>query len=367
MSGSGKGGRLRHIVPALVGLGLFGLGLYALHHLLAPVNPGDILRQMRATPWHVLGVAFGATALGYMALIGYDFWALIFLEKKLPLRVVALGGFLGYAFGNTIGVSVLSGGAVRYRIYSAFGLNAFEVAALASYIAIAMGTGLSLVGVFALSLHPGALTGLIPLSEGTIRLLALLGGGGTLGLLYALAFSGKTLKLRRFELSMPNAKILTGQMVVALFEFDHGGADALRPDACGHAGFRHLPCDLCRSDDGRRDEPRPGWRRRVRDGRDGRDAAGHQCGRSGGGAADVSHDLLPAALHDRLRRRIAERGAAGGRLGRAGLRRNLRADASGLRRAVRAGALAGRCLGLRAGRLSAGGVADALGPGAGGG
>ena len=218
MSGSGRGSKLRHIAPVLVGLGLFGLGLYALHHLLQPVHPGDIMRQMRATPWHVLIVAFGATALGYTALIGYDFWALKFLEKKLPLRVVALGGFLGYAFGNTIGVSVLSGGAVRYRIYSAFGLNAFEVAALASYIAIAMGTGLSLVGVLALGLHPGALTGVLPLSEGVIRLLAVLGGGGTLLLLYGLAFSGRTLKIRRFELCMPSPKILSGQMVVALFD-----------------------------------------------------------------------------------------------------------------------------------------------------
>ncbi|WP_241649070.1 bifunctional lysylphosphatidylglycerol flippase/synthetase MprF [Paenirhodobacter populi] len=213
-----RSGMLRHLAPVLVGLGLFGVGLWALHRLLKPVDPADVLAQMQSTPLHVLLIALGATAMGYLALIGYDFWALKYLDKKLPVRVVALGGFLGYAFGNTIGVSVLSGGAVRYRIYSAFGLNAFEVAALASYIAIAMGTGLSLVGILALALHPAALAGLLPLSEGAVRALALLGGGGTLALLYALAFSGKSLHWRRYELSMPNPKILTGQMVVALFD-----------------------------------------------------------------------------------------------------------------------------------------------------
>ncbi|MGD9918909.1 MAG: bifunctional lysylphosphatidylglycerol flippase/synthetase MprF [Paenirhodobacter sp.] len=209
---------LRHLGPVLLGFALFALGLWALHHLLKPVHAADIVAQMKATPWHVLLTALAATATGYTALIGYDFWALQYLEKKLPLRVVALGGFLGYAFGNTIGISVLSGGAVRYRIYSAFGLNAFEVAALASYIAIAMGTGLTLVGVFALALHPAALTGILPLSEAAVRSLALLGGVGTLSLLYALAFSGKSLKWRRFELSMPSPRILTGQMVIALFD-----------------------------------------------------------------------------------------------------------------------------------------------------
>lgn len=218
VTASARRARLRHLAPVLVGLGLFALGIWALHHLLQPIHAADIIAQMRSMPLHVLAVALGATMLGYCALIGYDFWALKYLEKKLPLRVVALGGFLGYAFGNTIGISVLSGGAVRYRIYSAFGLNAFEVAALASYIAIAMGTGLSLVGVFALALHPAALTGLLPLSETTIRALALLGGGGTLGLLYALAFSGRSLRIRNFELAMPSPRILTGQMIVALFD-----------------------------------------------------------------------------------------------------------------------------------------------------
>lgn len=209
---------LRHLGPVLLGLGLFGLGIWAMHRLLQPLHAGEILEQMRTMPHSVLAIALAATACGYTALIGYDFWALKYLEKKLPLRVVALGGFLGYAFGNTIGISVLSGGAVRYRIYSAFGLNAFEVAALASYIALAMGTGLTLVGVFALALHPAALTGLLPLSEGAVRALALLGGGGTIALLYALAFSGKTLHIRRFQLAMPRPRILTGQMVVALFD-----------------------------------------------------------------------------------------------------------------------------------------------------
>ncbi|SOC14123.1 phosphatidylglycerol lysyltransferase [Rhodobacter sp. JA431] len=217
-AGAASPGKLRHLGPVLLGFSLFGLGIWALQHLLKEVSADEIIAQINATPNHIFAIALGATALGYTALIGYDFWALKYLEKKLPLRVVALGGFLGYAFGNTIGISVLSGGAVRYRIYSAFGLNAFEVAALASYIAIAMGTGLSLVGVFALALHPAALTGLLPLSEEMVRLLALSGGLATVALLFGLGISGKVLRLGKYEISMPRPHILTGQMVVALFD-----------------------------------------------------------------------------------------------------------------------------------------------------
>jgi len=107
-----RGSRWHQLLPVLLGLALFGLGILALYRLLKPVHPADVIAQVRATPWSVLLTAFGATILGYAALIGYDWSALRYLGKKVPLRIVAIGGFLGYSFGNTIGISIISGGAV---------------------------------------------------------------------------------------------------------------------------------------------------------------------------------------------------------------------------------------------------------------
>jgi uncharacterized membrane protein YbhN (UPF0104 family) len=45
----------------------------------------------------------------------------------VPYRVAALAGFTSYAVGHNVGASVFSGGAVRYRIYSAWGLSVIEV------------------------------------------------------------------------------------------------------------------------------------------------------------------------------------------------------------------------------------------------
>ena len=158
---------LRTTAPIVLGIVLFALGLYALYHLLKPVNPADVAAQIRATPVSALAAALGATAVGYFALIFYDWFGLRFIGKRLDRGIVALGGFLGYAFGNTIGVSVVSGGAVRYRIYSAVGLNAFEVAAISGYIAVALGAGLTIVGVAALAVHPGAVGTYLPYARVT--------------------------------------------------------------------------------------------------------------------------------------------------------------------------------------------------------
>ena len=46
----------------------------------------------------------------------------------MPYRVAALAGFTSYSVGHNVGASVFTGGAVRYRIYSAWGLDAIAVA-----------------------------------------------------------------------------------------------------------------------------------------------------------------------------------------------------------------------------------------------
>ena len=211
-----KAARWRRLVPVVLGLGLFALGVVALYHLLRPVRAADVIAQLRATRWSVLATAFGATALGYVALIGYDWSALRYLGKKVPLRVIAVGGFLGYSFGNTIGISIVSGGAVRYRVYSAFGLSAFEVASVSAFVALAFGLGMTVIGLAALAVHPHALAGVVALSPGLLRLVAGLGATGLLALLSWLAFTGKTLRIRQFELSAPSPGILFGQLAFTL-------------------------------------------------------------------------------------------------------------------------------------------------------
>lgn len=209
-------GRVRHALPVILGLGLFALGVYALYHLLKPVKAADVIAQVRATPWATLLEAFAATAAGYVALIGYDWSALRYLGRKIPLRIVAVGGFLGYSFGNTIGISVVSGGAVRYRIYSAFGLSAFEVASVSTFVALAFGFGITVIGLGALAVHPYALEGAVPFAPATIRIWAGGGAVGILGVLTWLSVSGATLRIRKVEISAPSPGILFGQLAFTL-------------------------------------------------------------------------------------------------------------------------------------------------------
>jgi len=206
--------RARNIAPIALGLLLFMVGVFALYRLLSHVNFHDVVRNARAMPPARLAMAFGTTALGYMALIGYDWSALRYLGRRIPARIVAIGGFLGYSFGNTIGISALSGGAVRYRIYSAFGLNAFEVAAVSTFVALAFGLGITVVGLTALVIHPLALGGMLPWSGQTTRIAAGAGLVALIGVMSWLSVTGKVLKIKSFEIAAPSPGILFGQLLI---------------------------------------------------------------------------------------------------------------------------------------------------------
>jgi uncharacterized membrane protein YbhN (UPF0104 family) len=70
-------------------------------------------------------------AAGYFTLTFYDLFGLRTIGKpQICYRIAALAGFTSYAVGHNIGASAFTGGAVRYRIYSLYGLSAIDVAKL---------------------------------------------------------------------------------------------------------------------------------------------------------------------------------------------------------------------------------------------
>ena len=74
---------------------------------------------MRAIPDSRLMAAVLLTAAGYGCLTLYDALGLRFAGARVPYHRLALISFMGYAIGHNVGLNTLTGGAVRYRAYSA--------------------------------------------------------------------------------------------------------------------------------------------------------------------------------------------------------------------------------------------------------
>ncbi len=82
-------------------------------------------------PIHKVVAAACAIAASYATLTFYDWFALRTIgARHVPYRIAALASFTSYSIGHNIGATVFTGGAVRYRIYSAWGLRLIDVAKL---------------------------------------------------------------------------------------------------------------------------------------------------------------------------------------------------------------------------------------------
>src|SRR3546814_17371240 len=101
----------------------------------------DLLAAIhRTSPGRVL-IAVLATAASFVALSGYDFSSLRYVGASVKPRVVMLTSFVAYALGNTVGLGVLTGGAVRMRMYHAAGVEPPQVGRAIAFNALAFGIG----------------------------------------------------------------------------------------------------------------------------------------------------------------------------------------------------------------------------------
>jgi uncharacterized membrane protein YbhN (UPF0104 family) len=126
-----------HFFDRKVGLSRIGVALsltiitvavVVLYHILRDIDPDALVDALEATDWRTLIFAGLFVAGGYLTLTFYDLFALRTIGRtEVPYRIAALTGFSSYAVGHNVGASVFSGGAVRYRIYSTWGLSVIEV------------------------------------------------------------------------------------------------------------------------------------------------------------------------------------------------------------------------------------------------
>ncbi|MBI3703585.1 MAG: UPF0104 family protein [Rhizobiales bacterium] len=144
-------------IGVLLSLTIIAVALVVLYRMLRDINVDEVIKALRATGWHHIGAAAAFVAAGYFTLTFYDLFALRTIGRgEIPYRVAALAGFTSYSIGHNIGATVFTGGAVRYRIYSAYGLNAVEVAKICFVAGLTFWLGNATVLGLGIAYHPEA-------------------------------------------------------------------------------------------------------------------------------------------------------------------------------------------------------------------
>jgi len=93
----------------------------------------------------------------FFTLTFYDLFALRTIGKaQVPYRIAALSSFTSYTIGHNIGATVFTGGAIRFRIYSDWGLSAIDVAKICFISGLTFWLGNTFVLGIGMIWHPQA-------------------------------------------------------------------------------------------------------------------------------------------------------------------------------------------------------------------
>jgi uncharacterized membrane protein YbhN (UPF0104 family) len=209
---------LRYAFKLLFAAAIVGAG-YLLYSTWSQYSFDDVMRALTSIPKTNLALGLLFAACSYFCLACNDWLGVRYAGKPLPFRQTALASFTGLSIGHNVGLAALSSGAVRYRFYSRWGLQAEEIAKIIVFCGATVALGLSTLGAIGLFLRPedaAKMTGLDVSAVSGVAILCL-----AFPILYLIlsATLRKPLRIRQWHFDMPIFRLAVGQVIVGTVNF----------------------------------------------------------------------------------------------------------------------------------------------------
>jgi len=211
--------KLLHSLGPLVGLLLFSAALWVIHNELKAHPLHDVLRYVHELPPQQLLLALLLTAISYCVMTGYDTLALKYIQYSLAYSRIALASFIGYAFSNNIGLAMIAGASVRYRLYSAWGLSTLEIGKVVVFCSVTFWLGFLALGSIIYTLVPMEVPASLHLPHVSLRLLGVFFIAVVVAYLLWSFLVRKPLTIRGWTLVVPPIRLSLAQIGLAMLDW----------------------------------------------------------------------------------------------------------------------------------------------------
>ena len=221
--------RLRNMVAALrarlgwnwIGFALsatiVGISIYVLAHLLRDIDIDRVVANVRAMPASSIGWAIFFIAGAYATLTCYDLFALRTIgANHVPYRIAALASFTSYSIGHNIGATVFTGGAIRYRIYSFFGLRLLDIAKLCFVTGLTFWLGNITVLGLGLIWEPAAASAVDHLPVWSNRAIGIAALVLLAGYVIYVGRKPRSFGTERWRVTLPNGRLTLVQIAIGI-------------------------------------------------------------------------------------------------------------------------------------------------------
>src|SRR6201746_234144 len=165
--------QILHKLGVAISVTVIAIACYVLYHMLRGIDVDEVIEAIKQTDYSSIALAALFVTAVFFTLTFYDLFAVRAIGRNnIPYRVNALAAFTSYSIGHNVGASVFTGGAVRYRIYSAWGLNAIDVAKICFLAGLTFWLGNAAVLGLGIAYHPEAASSIDQLPAWLNRVMA---------------------------------------------------------------------------------------------------------------------------------------------------------------------------------------------------
>lgn len=121
------------------------------------LSVADVRQALAELPMSGLLAAAGLTVAAYGVLTIYDWLGARYAGRPSSWTRALLASFCGYSLAHNIGFAAVSGAAVRYRLYSAWGYSPIEIGKIIGFTSLTFGLGGMALGGMVLLFEPEVL------------------------------------------------------------------------------------------------------------------------------------------------------------------------------------------------------------------
>jgi uncharacterized membrane protein YbhN (UPF0104 family) len=200
---------------------IIAFAITTLIRTLKGVDTGVILTALTEIPLGNIALAALCVVCAFCTLTFYDFFALRTIGKKsVPYRIAAMSSFASYSIGHNIGATVFTGGAIRFRIYSDYGLNAIDVAKICFLSGLTFWLGNLVVLGVGMAYHPSAATAMDLLPSAMNRLIGIgcLAGIVMYFIWLLLGQNRRELGQNGWKVVLPSARLTLVQVLIGVID-----------------------------------------------------------------------------------------------------------------------------------------------------
>lgn len=213
------------VLGPLVGAVLVFIAVLVIHQISGEIHLTRIRNAISATPWTAVGLTALFTAISFCAMSLYDVMAVRQIAPgKVRPPFAAMAGMVGYAVSNAIGFHVLVGGPVRYRLYSAVGLDAADVSRIVGISFLTFWLGLVALFSAAFLVDPVGVPLLDQLNPQVDRLIGAVILAALTGFVVWLSTGQRRLSLLGWAMPLPGGRSIFVQILVGAVDIASAAA-----------------------------------------------------------------------------------------------------------------------------------------------